>query len=211
MDARAFCYLAPLMSDTELIDRLTGDTSNHENEALRYIYKQYFGLVRSVVLKNRGTEEDAKEVFQEGIIALHRSIKSGKFRGESALSSYLYAICRLLWLKKLKKNGQTPLLAGEPENFSQLVAFDESEVIWTERNVEQENAIGYLFSQLGEQCRKILRLYYFEQQSMKQISIATGYKDEQNVRNKKAKCLNALRDLINTSPGVKNRLLDAYN
>ncbi|MBL7941531.1 MAG: sigma-70 family RNA polymerase sigma factor [Flavobacteriales bacterium] len=188
------------MEEGELIRCLLEETPTRENQALRFIYREYYTQIRSIVIRNRGSEDDAREVFQEGIIALHKNIRTGKFRGESALGSYLYAICRLLWLKKLRKNSQSPLLIEDKEKYSEDIASSEFDIEWIERNESQERAISALFAHLGEVCRTILRLYYYENKTMKEIAGATGFKDEQNARNKKAKCINALRSLIDASP-----------
>ena len=59
---------------------------------------------------------------------------------------------------------------------------------------------------LGDHCKKILVLYYYENQSMKEILAALHYENEQVVRNKKYKCLKKLEELIKNKPGLYQQL-----
>ena len=61
---------------------------------------------------------------------------------------------------------------------------------------ERRNAVLALFGRLGEACQRMLLLSFYEDLDMKEIAARTGLKDEQNARNKKFKCLRALKDLI---------------
>ncbi len=66
--------------------------------------------VFSIALRMLGNRGDAEEVAQEVFLRVHRSIR--KFRGESRLSTWLYAITSRLCLSRLKSGGRGRL-AGE--------------------------------------------------------------------------------------------------
>ena len=54
--------------------------------------------------------------------------------------------------------------------------------------------LNQLLQSLGESCRKMLELFYYENLSMKEISLHFKYENEQVVRNKKYKCLQQLTE-----------------
>ncbi|MDZ4823339.1 MAG: sigma-70 family RNA polymerase sigma factor [Flavobacteriales bacterium] len=188
------------MNDSQIISGII-EGGNPENTALRLVYKNHFALIRSIVRNNNGSEDEARDVYQEGIIIFYKNIKAGKFRGESAIGSYLYSICRFVWLKHLQKKGRMMTVAAE--NISATLYEDDTYQL---RNRECENLVQRLFEKLGEVCRQILIMTYFEELPMKEIALATGFKDEQNARNKKAKCMNSLRELITQSPQTERML-----
>src|SRR6516225_9375648 len=68
----------------------------------------------------------------------------------------------------------------------------------SDREVKQE--LRSLLDKLGESCRKILILFYYENLSMKEIVDHLHYDNEQVVRNKKYKCLQQLTGLIKDNP-----------
>jgi len=75
------------------------------NKVMRCLYKKS-GIktqVQHYVLSNSGNEQDAEDVYQEGICALIMNIRGGKYKGNAAIKHYLYKICMNTWLKRLHK------------------------------------------------------------------------------------------------------------
>jgi RNA polymerase sigma factor (sigma-70 family) len=174
-------------SDADLIALLRQGTIE-ENTALNAIYKAHYATVAGFVLRNSGDRESARDVFQDGMIVLYRNIKEAKFNGESAIGTYLFAICRFLWLKALKKRGRAPVEAIDPE------AIFETPLI-NMLDEERRSVVLALFDKLGDTCKQILLLSFYDDLDMREIAARTGFKDEQNARNKKYKCLKTLKDL----------------
>ena len=63
-------------------------------------------MVLQFILNNNGNEDDAKDVYQEGIIVLYNKIKGGDFELSSKLKTYIYSVCRRIWLKKLSQQSR---------------------------------------------------------------------------------------------------------
>ena len=76
---------------------------------------------------------------------------------------------------------------------------------------ESGNQVLKLLAELGETCRKILVLFYYEDLPMKEILDQLDYENEQVVRNKKYKCLKQLEKMITDQPGMKNILKNLLN
>ena len=187
-------------NDAELIALLRSGTIE-ENMALKAIYKKHYPIVEGYVLRNSGGRQDARDVFQEGVIVLYRNIKQAKFNGESALGTYLFSICRFLWLKALKKQGGIPAEAVEAD-----VSFDTP--LMGLLDEEHRTIVLDLFSRLGDACKQMLLLSFYENLDMREIAQRTGFKDEQNARNKKYKCLKALKELIEQGGPAARTLYD---
>lgn len=175
-------------SDAELIAQLRSGTIE-ENMALKAVYKNHYPTVAGYVLRNSGDNDAARDVFQDGVIVLYRNIKQGKFNGESAIGTYLFSICRFLWLKALKKRGGTPADAVEPD-----ISFETP--LMGLLDEERRTTVLELFNRLGDACKQMLLLSFYENLDMREIAERTGFKDEQNARNKKYKCLKTLKDLL---------------
>jgi DNA-directed RNA polymerase specialized sigma subunit len=71
---------------------------------------------------------------------------------------------------------------------------------------EGKEAVMRVVSELGDTCKKILLLFYYENLSMKEILDRTDYETEQVVRNKKYKCLKQLEQMVNANPALKETL-----
>ena len=169
-----------------------------ESAAFRYLYSNCLPQVSNFVLTNSGDEADASDVFQEGLMVLYKQVLQEKFRGESAISTYLFSICRFIWLRKLKKEKR--YVAFEVENFNEH--FEDPELAIIED--EKRHVVSGLFDQIGEQCRQILMYSIYQKFSMELIAEKMGFKDGQNARNKKFKCMKKLKQLVADNPAVLN-------
>ncbi|MFN0031576.1 MAG: RNA polymerase sigma factor [Flavobacteriales bacterium] len=186
-------------TDNEILTMMRS-SSGDENKALRVIYKLHFAAVQHFITLNGGDSEQSHDVFQEGVIIFHKNVIQQKFKAESSIGTYLFAICRFVWLKKLQKQKrELPYIESQHEQLY-------SDTSYEEYDAERSMQINDLFGKLGDVCKQILTLAYYEQLPMAEIANLTGYKDEQNARNKKLKCMNALRELINTNPALRQML-----
>ncbi|HQV06406.1 MAG TPA: sigma-70 family RNA polymerase sigma factor [Chitinophagaceae bacterium] len=170
------------------------------DKAVRVLYQSYFDSLSWYVLNNSGNIQDAEDIFQEVIVLFIDLVQKNKFREESTIKTFLYALNRHAWLNELKKRGRTLAREEKYENEKDQTTADMSRLM-VER--EEKAAILKLVSDLGENCKKILLLFYYENLSMKEITEQTNYENEQVVRNKKYKCLKALEKMINENPPLK--------
>ena len=70
---------------------------NNSEDALNKLYIGYFPMILQFIPNNNGDEDDAKDVYQEGIIVLYNKIKGGDFELSSKLKTYIYSVCRRIW------------------------------------------------------------------------------------------------------------------
>lgn len=191
------------LSDQKIVE-LICKADGREGRAIQQILDDNRKKIKSYVLKNQGNDADAEMVLVEGVTELIFNVRKGKFRGESALGTYLYTICRSVWLKMLKKRHRyTDLdVAGSEEvediSSSPLDFFSQKEL------TEEVRA---LLSQVGEACSKVLSLWSHSF-SMKEISVKMGYKNQQIAMNKKNKCLTKLKEVLKANASLKQNLSD---
>lgn len=149
-------------------------------------------MVLQMVLTNNGSEEDAKDVYQESIIILYNKVKSGDFELTSKLKTYIYSVCRRIWLKKLNSLGNKT---------AELK--DEHDVLPVEDDLELHETRDLQFSKmeesmlmLGEPCQTIIRDFYMQNKSMQEICEKFGYTNPENAKTQKYKCLQRLKKLF---------------
>ena len=61
---------------------------------------------------------------------------------------------------------------------------------------ERQEKFKIAFEKLGENCQKIINLFYLDKKSIKQIKILGNYKNENTVKAQKSRCMKTLRELI---------------
>lgn len=122
-------------SDTELLEGLR----QGENNVVSYIYKSSFPSILYLILANNGTEDEAKDIFQEAVMVLYDKVLQHDFILRSKISTFLYAVCRRLWLKQLRKRDRTVNIV-EQENF-EVVEVEEDIVNHEEKELEFKKCI----------------------------------------------------------------------
>ncbi|MBK8952928.1 MAG: sigma-70 family RNA polymerase sigma factor [Chitinophagaceae bacterium] len=108
-----------------------------------------------------------------------------------------------MWLNELKREGRA--LVRE-EKFEKGQERPEMDFGLQLDDREGKQAVISVVEQLGETCKKILILFYYENLPMKDIVGATNFENEQVVRNKKYKCLKQLEQLLEANPTLKETL-----
>lgn len=161
-----------------------------DNRVFLYLYENFQGKILGMVQKNSGNEADALDIFQEGLVALWTNIHEGKFvlQENARITTYLYALCRNLWISRLRKRKITQPI----ESDERIEIPEETGALEAEHERIQE--LGRKLSKLGEACQKLLRLFYFEKQSMNEIADLLDLSPK-TAKNNKYRCMQRLRAL----------------
>lgn len=186
------------MENTRLTNIIPSDREvvlgilNNSEQVLERLYKGYFPMVLQFILKNNGDENDAKDIYQEGIIVLYNKIKTGDFELTSKLKTYIYSVCRRLWLKRLADRSRR---AGNVSDFEEVLAVEEDVEDHTKTEFEFEK-MKLSLEQLGEPCNTIIQDFYIQGLSMQDICEKFGYTNTDNAKTQKYKCLQRLKKLF---------------
>ena len=179
------------LTDNELLQILRSDTV--PDDAIRQLYRSQMGITKAYINQNNGSDEDAEDIFQEVILVFIELVKKDKFRGESSISTFLYAITRNTWLNELKKRGRSKL---REEKFEKAKDNTEMDISHYMVNRELKTQLMRVMDSLGETCKKILLAFYYDNLAIKEILQNLQYENEQVVRNKKYKCLKQLEQML---------------
>ena len=160
-----------------------------------------FFKIKQMVTSHGGNEEDARDVFHEGIITLDRKIRQDEYEDRGSIESYLYGVCRFIWSNQQRKNKRVEL----KDDFTPYDQSTGENPLDTMLNNEGQNMVATLFSQLGENCSKILSLWKLSY-SMNEIAEEMGLPSGDNARKHKFRCYQKLLGLIDNSPELATNL-----
>ena len=107
--------------------------SVNDKISIEAIYRDNYVIIQRLVLNNNGTEDDAKDIFQEALIVLFEKAKSGAFELNCQIKTYLYSVSKRLWLKRLQKNSRFEL---QSNGLEETVYVEEDLGMHEKRNVE---------------------------------------------------------------------------
>ncbi len=168
------------MKDSEVLAKIEkGDES-----ALDYLYKKYYRMMAKLVITNSGTEEEARDIYQDALIVFWEKARTGKLVMTSKISTFIYSICLNLWRKELERKSR---LSNEKKDDVEYQNTDQ---------VERNRIIRECINELGDTCRRILMYYYFDGMSMSDIAEKLGYANTDTAKTKKYKCKKRLDELV---------------
>jgi len=176
---------------------VAGILSNDLNEIIFLIYKQYAELISFNVVTMGGSLQDGEDIFQETVVTFIDLIRKGKFRRESSVKTFLVAVARNIWLNELKRKKSGDERA---KIFETNRGHIENDIMENLNKREMREHLLSLMNHLGESCRKILTLFYYDNLPFDEIIHKMGYETEQVARNKKYKCMKELSELIRNNP-----------
>jgi RNA polymerase sigma factor (sigma-70 family) len=193
-------------SDPELVEAIRG--KEMLEPAIWQLYKDHAEITRSFIKGKGGTEQDADDIFQETVVSFIDAVQKSKYRQESGIRTFLISISKNLWYNEIRRRQRA-------DNRERLFESDRdqedsgiNEVI---QDRELKNQLNQLLQDLGDSCRKILELFYYENLSMKEIVSHMHYENEQVVRNKKYKCLQQLTDKMKMNPLAAKQINELIN
>lgn len=165
---------------------------NNSGAVLERLYVAYFPMILQLIINNNGTTDDAKDVYQEAIIVLYHKVKGGDFELSSKLKTFIYSVCRRLWLKRLN---QMSRYNGDIKDFQDYLPVEDEVEKHNDRDIQftkMESALGLL----GEPCKTIIEDFYMHEKSMQDICERFGYTNADNAKTQKYKCLQRLKKLF---------------
>ena len=180
--------LENLEKDQLLLKGLAGN----DKAAVEAIYRENYTMIQSFILNNSGSVDEARDIFQEAMVVLYEKSKDTTFSLNCKIKTYVYSVCRRLWLKRLQ---QLNKYNTQIESIEEVVPVEEEIGEHEKRNADfilMEHALG----KIGEPCKSLLDAYYLQKKSMQDIAEEFGYTNADNAKTQKYKCLVRLKKLF---------------
>lgn len=155
-----------------------------DEKALELLYKKYYRMMTKLVISNSGTEDEARDVYQDALIVFWQKANSGNLVMTAKISTYIYSICQNLWRKELDRKKR---LSHEEKDTPVSLDIE---------TAERDKILLKCIDQLGETCKKVLMYYYFEEMSMQEIADKLGFANTDTAKTKKYKCKMKLDEVI---------------
>jgi len=175
-------------------EALLAGIRNEEEAALAYLYKQHYPMILHFVQNNNGTDDEAKDIYQEAVIVFYEKVKDQNLELNCQIKTYLYSICRRLWLKRLALKNRFAGMITDSDTFIQV----DEEVAELEENELKFKKMGEALVLLGEPCKTLIEDFYIQDLTMQSITEKFGYTNADNTKNQKYKCLMRLKKLFFT-------------
>jgi RNA polymerase sigma factor (sigma-70 family) len=179
-------------TDIEIIECLR----NRQSYVVHYLSDRYLPMIRLMVANLGGNPEDAKDIFQEGLMIMIEKFDNKEFSLTCKFKTFLYCVCENLWKSIIaKRQAAANYFArkSEPEDEK-----DFTEVM--DNNMCREIFLS-VFNKLDSVGKNILKLYW-EGVSPQEIADRLGY-SYGYVRKKKCEVQAELTEKVKKHPDYK--------
>jgi RNA polymerase sigma factor (sigma-70 family) len=124
---------------------------------LEEIYQKYSGIIRQWVLQNSGSVEEAKDLFQEGLIQLYLIASDPHFQLTCSFGYFFQLVCQRKWFKELKKNKKDQEVRLSEQSRINIQESDpQLEKEKLEDEIRREEILDQTFHQLSDLCQQLL-------------------------------------------------------
>lgn len=178
----------------QLKDIINSIRSGDESQ-IKSLYSAYRSEFTDWAMKNfSASEHQAADAFQEAVVIFYLNCKRGKIITlESSVKTYLFAIGKNVLSNKIRKENKE-IRYGDDSDTAKYYLTDLT-VNPFELNERQE-MLSHALARLGDRCRQLLKLFYYEENSMEAIATKMDLKNENVAKSQKLRCLKALKEIM---------------
>jgi RNA polymerase sigma factor (sigma-70 family) len=159
-------------------------------EAIEQVYKTHRKAFIFFGSRYGLAEDDLLDIYQDAIIAFIENLRKGHLENlQVDIKTYLFSIGKYLIFNNIKSNNNTNgSLEQLPDTFVWEELEEDKEALFTEMSAG--------LKQLGEQCYKILTMFYYEEKKLDEIQKLLKYDNKDVLKSQKSRCLNHLKKLL---------------
>ena len=143
-------------TDHRYIDALR----RNDERDIRDIYRQHSTQALRWVVARGGTPDDARDIFQEALMAVFEKAQQPDFVLTCPLGALLHVIYSRKWIDRLRQKGRESEVRNEEERRYNLEVADDVLTTAEDALAEQsrQERLAKAFGQLSDLCRQLLTL-----------------------------------------------------
>lgn len=185
-----------------MVDVYIQKVLNGDNEAFRFIIRNYKDMAYSLAMSIVKDEFVAQEVLQTSFVNAFCNLAS--FKGKSKFTTWLYRIVINEAFKIIKKRGNSNIIYGEP---STNVAIEIDAFTFQYDVDEKRFYINEVLKRLSPKESLALRLFYLEENSIEEIMEITGWTSS-NIKVILHRARTNMRQMLKTHFNIHNNTLN---
>jgi len=178
--------------DPLAISEIPGKSDSPELKIDTGFYETVYPLIEDLCIKNNGTIEDAKDLFQDGLLVVIKKSRNDNFKLDCKLTTYLYSIYKNIWYNELKRR------RIRKNNYSTIIKeYEPEEIMTADERIEERKLELFQkhFNNLSCSKKEILNLC-FDGKTTAEIMESAGIRTRNYALKKIYKCKKKLFNKI---------------
>ena len=185
------------MTDSQL---LIGIIENEERAWMHIYHNMRIGFASILVqafTDSKLRKEDIEDIFQESLVVLMQKVKRDGLMipREGAIFSYLVEIGKRTACNFLRKQSHISSADVVTILAKQHYNSEDNDMAAEEKQQTQNDFLDRVFDSMPEECKQLLKLFYWERKPMDDIASILGMRNADSAKTKKNKCMNKFKDI----------------
>ncbi len=161
--------------------------------AYDYLYRELSGTFTHWVGRNNGSNMDAEDAFQKGLLNFLLNVETGKyqFQENTKITTVVFDYCKKVWLNELASS-RLAMRATMPASYNPANDTD------LQRDLERGELITQVraaLHQLKGDCRQLITWFYIDNFSLREIAEKLKMK-ESSTKQKRYDCTEKLKQIF---------------
>lgn len=180
------------MTNQKYDDYLLQSLVNGDAAGIKEIYKKLYPKIYRYVCSHDGSEDDAKDVMQKGLLQLSARAQVKEFSISSSFEGYFFTTCKNVWRREAKLSKLRVTNSGVID-----LIHEEREIALAGYEQDKWELFQEKLLDISENCRNILK-HFFNKTPYVKIAEELGYATENTVRQRIFKCKSKLKEAIHS-------------
>ena len=168
-----------------------------DEKGIRKIYKDLMPLITAIVRKNKGTTDDAQDVFQDALMIVFQKAQNSELDINGSFRAYFTGVCKYVWMNKRRRKHRQDI-SIDTESFHSLE--DRSDNLDKLLHQREMNKLFKEKFELLETWQQQLLTLSFEGKTHKEIAKIMSFSSEGYTKKKKFIAKRRLIELIQADP-----------
>lgn len=195
------------MTDSQIIQGIKDNSSEVWRHICRNMLPPFIATLKRISPDVALAQQDWDDIFQESCVIMMENIKAGKFeeRAGASLFSYFVEIGRRTMKTVVRKKAKERPAVKKIEGSTHILVFApkaaeaepgaEQEVSTEEKQTEQNEFIDRVFDSIPEDCKMLLKKFYWDKKPMDEIASMLGLRNANSAKTTKNRCMNKLKEI----------------
>lgn len=171
-------------------DKILNQLRKGNKEMFHELYL-YFPMVRKMIIRSGGSDNDAKDIFQNAIIRFYKKALDPEFYLSTKISTHLYAISQNQFFNLLRKRKKEQVL-----EIDRQIIDHEIEQVQAQEHSPLFGTVKKLLNELRIPRKDIIIINTYRGYSFDYIAKKMGYRNSKHAKQQKYKHLLRLRKMI---------------
>ncbi len=162
---------------------------------LKRIYVHRADIVQYLIKTKGCDNERAETIFADSALTIKKKQQKGSLEEIRDLKPYLIGVCNMFWKKQVAYEQKLQKSVKNVEFYFYEHFHNSPFDIETVDDTKEKllNVINHAFQSLGDKCKKLLKLFYYDKKSMKEIASDMGFNTQAVATATKYRCFKRLK------------------